>query len=213
MNDILAALGQSCRPLIICDIDEVVMEFLDPFQAYLASIEYRLHPDSFKLTGNIRRIADNVCATKEECAKFQEAFFAVQDQWQKPARNARIVLDGFKDDADIVFLTAMPPRHEIVRRALLDLHEFHFPMIATEDAKGPVAARLIGERGVPAVFIDDIHTNLHSVRTHAPGCLLINLMANDVFRALAPDPGERVVKARDWDHAGALIRAHFKAHA
>jgi hypothetical protein len=213
MNDILDALGKSQRPLIICDIDEVVMEFLDPLQAYLASIEYRLHPDSFKLTGNIRRIADNVCATKEECAEFQEAFFSTQDQWQKPARNARVVLDSLSNDADIVFLTAMPPRHAVVRRALLDLHQFHYPMIATEDAKGPLAASLIGERGVPAVFIDDIYKNLHSVRTHAPDCLLINLMANDVFRALAPDPGEGVEKARDWDHAGELIRAHFAAHA
>ena len=82
-------------------------------------------------------------------------------------------------------------------------------MVATEGTKGPVAAELIGARGVPSVFIDDIYTNLHSVRTHAPGCMLINLMADEAFRALAPDPGEGVVKARDWQHADALIRAHF----
>jgi uncharacterized HAD superfamily protein len=210
IDAILSELRGSRKPLIICDIDEVILEFLDPFQAYLNSIDFRLHADSFRLSGNIRRLADGVCASEEEIEAFQEAFFASQHKWQKPARNAKIVLDRLKQQADIVFLTAMPPRHEAVRRALLDSHEFHFPMIATEEAKGPVAASLIGERGVPAVFIDDIFTNLHSVRTHAPQCLLINLMANDAFRALAPDPGERVEKARDWDHASELIQAHFK---
>jgi hypothetical protein len=209
MKDILEALRQSRKPLLICDVDEVVLEFLDPFQAYLASIEHRLHADSFRLDGNIRRIADGVSATKEEISAFQEAFFSAQDRWQTPAKGAIEVLGSLKDEADIVFLTAMPPRHRAVRRALLDLHGFGYPMVASEDAKGPIAASLVGARDVPSVFIDDIFTNLHSVRAHVPNCLLINLMANATFRALAPDPGEGVMKARDWPHAGELIRAHF----
>lgn len=212
MNDILAALRQSRKPLIICDVDEVVLEFLDPLQAYLASVGHRLHADSFRLDGNIRRIADGVPASREEVAAFQEAFFATQDKWQTPAKGAVDVLGGLNDEADIVFLTAMPPQHRGVRRALLDLHGFGYPMVASEDAKGPIAAGLIGTRDVPSVFIDDIARNLHSVRDHVPACLLINLMANEAFRAMAPDPGEGVEQARDWSHAGEMIRAHFAAH-
>jgi hypothetical protein len=210
IDDILAALARSDRPLVVCDIDEVVLEFLDPFQDYLQSVDHRLHPDSFKLTGNVRRISDGISATREAVDAFQEAFFAAQHLWQRPAPDCAGVLGRLKDFADIVFLTAMPPRHHEARRAVLDTHEFRFPMISTEDAKGPVVARLIGTRGVPAVFIDDIYTNLHSVRSHAPDCLLIHLMANATFRAMAPDPGEGVEKARDWPHADQLIRAHFR---
>jgi hypothetical protein len=211
MKEIVDALGRSRKPLIICDIDEVVMEFLDPLQAYLASVEHRLHPDSFRLHGNIRRIADDVCATNEEVDAFEEAFFASQDKWQTPVRGAHDVLASLRDEADIIFLTAMPPRHGVLRRTLLDLHGFGYPMVATQEAKGPVAASLIGMRDVPSVFIDDIARNLHSVRDHAPACLLVHLMANDIFRALAPDPGKDVQKARDWSHAGELIRAHFNS--
>jgi hypothetical protein len=213
MNEILEALRLSTKPLIICDVDEVVLEFVAPLQAYLASVGHELRADSFRLNGNIRRIEDGVCATKEEIQSFQEAFFSAQDKWQTPAAGACDVLDSLKDEADIVFLTAMPPRHQAVRRALLDLHGFGYPMVASEDAKGPIAASLIGARDVPSVFIDDIWRNLHSVRDHVPACLLINLMANETFRALAPDPGEGVMKARDWPHAGELIRAHFKGDA
>jgi hypothetical protein len=211
VNEILETLRASNKPLIICDVDEVVLEFITPLQAYLASVGHALSADSFKLHGNIRRVADGVCATKEEISAFQEAFFAAQDQWQTPAAGASDVLGVLKDEADIVFLTAMPPRHHAVRRALLDLHGFHFPMVASEDAKGPIAASLLGARTVPSVFIDDISRNLHSVRAHVPDCLLINLMANETFWAMAPDPGESVRKARDWQHAGEMIRAHFNA--
>jgi len=209
LNDIIAMLLGSKKPLIICDVDEVVLEFIVPFQNYLASIDHRLHADSFHLDGNVRRIADDVPATKGEVGAFLEAFFSTQDKWQTPARGASAALAGLKDDADIVFLTSMPPRHQMVRRTVLDLHGFPYPIIATEEAKGPIAGSLIGNRSIPSVFLDDIARNLHSVHEHAPSCLLINLMANEAFKALAPDPGEGVHKARDWTHAGELIRAHF----
>ena len=209
MNDIVATLRRSTKPLVICDIDEVVMEYLDPFQAYLASVDHCLHADSFRLQGNIRHVTDGSVATDEMFQQFQEQFFSTQDRWQRPAHDAKHVLDSLGADADIIFLTAMPPRHETARRALLDMHGFDFPLVATEEAKGPVAAELVCGRHVPSVFIDDIARNLRSVREHVPDCLLINLMANDAFRALAPDPGEGVEKARDWTHAGEMIRAHF----
>ena len=72
---------------------------------------------------------------------------------------------------------------------------------------------LHGSRTHPVVFIDDIFVNLQSVRQHVPGTLLLNLIANDIFRGLAPDPGEGVDIALDWPHAEELIRAHFAAQA
>jgi len=213
MDAIVANLAASHRPLVICDIDEVVLEFIDPLQDFLASVDHRLHADSYRLTGNVRRIDDGTAASREQVSEFQEAFFAAQHQWQRPARDAKRVLDGLAQKADVVFLTAMPPRHQQARRALLDSLALTYPMIATEDAKGPIVARLIGDRRVRAAFIDDIHTNHASVRDFAPGCLLISLMASQAFRALAPHPGDDVVVARDWAHTGAVIEAHFGADA
>src|SRR4051794_12523348 len=88
MNEIIETLALSKKPLIICDVDEVVLEFIVPFQNYLASVNHRLYAESFRLTGNVRRIADDVAATKEEIGAFQEAFFSAQDKWQTPAEGA-----------------------------------------------------------------------------------------------------------------------------
>jgi len=207
--DIIERLSASRRPLVVCDVDEVVLEFLDPFDRYLNSIGHKLHPDSFRLHGNIRSIAEDLVAARDQVVRMEEEFFATQDKWQVPAKGADAALRSLSHDADIVFLTAMPPRHHDVRRTLLDMHGLDFPMIATEEPKGPVVASLIGDRNVPAVFVDDIVRNLGSVRMHAPGCLLMHMMANQVFRAMAPKPEEDIVIAEDWAHAEKLIRQHL----
>lgn len=206
---IFQKLAASTRPLVVCDVDEVVLEFLDPFDRYLNSVGHRLHPDSFRLHGNIRSIADGLAAEDDAVDRMEEAFFASQDRWQTPALGVDAALRSLSGDADIVFLTAMPPRHHDIRRTLLDLHGLVFPMIATEEPKGPVVAGLIGGRNVPAVFVDDIVRNHGSVRAHAPGCLLMHLMANKVFRAMAPTPEEDIVIAEDWADAERLIRRHL----
>jgi hypothetical protein len=197
------------RPLVVCDIDEVVLEFLGPFDAYLRSRDHQLVADSFRLHGNIRHLADGSVAPDDLVDQFQEHFFAGQDQWQNPVEGAHAALSALSGQADIVFLTAMPPRHAEIRRRLLDKNGLFFPMIATEEAKGPVVAELSAGRSAPVAFLDDIFYNLNSVRAHVPHCLLVNIMANHTFRALAPEPGDGVHKADDWAHAYRLIADHF----
>ncbi|WP_081963908.1 hypothetical protein [Hoeflea sp. BAL378] len=199
------------RPLIVCDIDEVVLEFVTPFQAFLTANGHELRPTSFRLNGNVFSLDDGGETPADEVARLLEAFFTGQDAWQTPVLAAADSLARLSGEADIVFLTAMPPRHRAVRRRLLTLHGFDYPMIATEAAKGPAVLALHGSRTHPVVFIDDIFVNLQSVRQHVPGTLLLNLIANDIFRGLAPHPGEGVDIALDWPHAEELIRAHFAA--
>lgn len=200
------------RPLIVCDVDEVVLEFLTPFQSYLESREHELRPQSFRLNGNIFSRKDGKAATDEQNEVFLEDFFAEQHAWQTPVAEAGKALASLASHADVVFLTAMPPRHYAIRRGLLDRFDLRHPMIATEQAKGPAVKALHGERPLPLAFIDDIFTNLHSVRRHTPSAFLVNMMANDAFRALAPHPGDGVAIARDWPHAEAMIADHFGLH-
>ena len=201
------------RPLIVCDIDEVVLEFVTPFEAFLTHNGHELRATSFRLHGNVFNRADGSETPGDQVSQMLEAFFEAQNEWQTPVIEAADSLSRLSNQADIVFLTAMPPRHREVRRNLLSRHGFDYPMIATESPKGPAVLALHGARAQPVVFIDDIFTNLQSVRKHVPETLLLNLMANDTFRALAPHPGDGVDIATDWPHAEALINAHFAATA
>ena len=157
--------------------------------------------------------ADGSETPGETVSAMLEAFFEAQDEWQTPVIEAADSLARLSTQADIVFLTAMPPRYRVQRRNLLSRHGFDYPMIATEAPKGPAVLALHGARAQPVVFIDDIFVNLQSVRKHVPETLLVNLMANDTFRALAPHPGDGVEIATDWPHAETLIRTHIGAGA
>lgn len=199
------------RPLVVCDIDEVVLEFLTPFTRYLRANDHDLLPRSFRLHGNVVSLLDGVPPDDSVVSAFLEHFFLTQDQWQTPAERVVETLTSLADDADIVFLTAMPPRHRPIRRLLLDGFGLQYPMIATEQPKGPVLAALHGDRPLPVVFLDDIERNLRSVGEAVPGCLLINLMANADFRPFLPVPAAGIVGAENWDVADRLIRAHIGA--
>ncbi|OHV72103.1 hypothetical protein [Ensifer sp. LCM 4579] len=201
----------SDRPLIVSDVDEVVLEFLTPFTAFLKARDHALLPRSFRLSGNIVDRVSGEAVSDAVAEALLDAFYATQDRWQMPAVQVVETLKGFSEEADIVFLTAMPPRHAAARRRLLDALDLPYPLLASEEPKGPLVKRLHQERDLPLVFVDDILRNLHSVREHAPACLLINLMANAEFRALAPAPGADIRVAADWREAAKLIRAHCRA--
>lgn len=197
------------RPLIVCDIDEVVLEFLSPLTAFLRSHQYDLLPRSFRLHGNIVSQLDGSEMGREQFDALEDLFFESQDLWQRPAERAVETLHALSEDADIVFLTAMPPRHHGIRRRLLDQFDLSFDMIASEQPKGPIVARLHDRRSLPVAFIDDIQRNLLSVAEHVPECLLITMMANADFRPFAPAPVGAIMAASDWVHAGDLMRQHF----
>lgn len=197
------------RPLIVCDVDDVVLQFAAPFEAFLQSRGHRLLPRSFKLTGNIVRGADESVIEAPAVKALIDDFFVEQERWQTPFANAVDTLHALGQDADLVFLTAMPPRHAEVRRRLLDQLTLTFPMIATEEAKGPMVAALQGERPLPVAFVDDMVHNLHSVGQHVPDCLLIYLPPPlEIFR-FAPEPSETVRRVGTWPEASKLIRSHF----
>jgi hypothetical protein len=197
------------RPLVVCDIDEVVLEFISPLGAYLRDNGHELLPRSFHLHGNIVSLLDGSIPENDAVSAFIEGFFATQDRWQKPAERAVETLHALSSDADVVFLTAMPPRHQTLRRALLDRFDLAYPMIATEAPKGPVVRQLHADRPLPVAFLDDIERNLLSVGTHVPDCLLLQLMANDDFRALAPPPTDGILAVAGWEEALATLRSHW----
>lgn len=201
----------SDRPLIICDVDEVALEFVTPFSAYLRFQGLELLPRSFRLTGNVVSRESGRETPAEEVRALLDAFFASQMEWQTPADRVAASLSALHDIANILFLTAMPVRHYDVRRALLDRHDLPFPLVATERAKGPLIAHLHGDRSHPLFFIDDLAPNLHSAKQYAPQATLVHYMANKTFRALAPHAGDDVSSASTWREIEDIITGHVAA--
>jgi hypothetical protein len=197
------------RPLVVCDVDDVVLNFAAPFADYLRQGGHELLPRSFRLTGNIVSIETQVALEETAVKGLIGSFFETQEDWQTPFDLAVETLKALGEDADVVFLTAMPPRYQEARRRLLDRLGFDFPLVATLEPKGPVMQKIHAGRALPSVFMDDMAHNLHSVRDHVEDCLVIHMMPDSPLHLLAPKPDNGIVRAMDWAHAESLIRAHI----
>jgi hypothetical protein len=206
----LAHVRLTDRPLLVCDVDDVVLHFAAPFEAFLRLTGHELLPRSFRLTGNIVSIDTQDALEHDQVRRLIENFFEAQEDHQVPMEQVVETLKALSGEADIVFLTAMPPRFQAQRRRLLDRLELAFPLVASEAPKGPIMKTLHGDRGLPCVFVDDMVHNLQSVREHVPECLLLHMMPDSPLHLLAPKAAHDVPRAVDWAHAAELIRAHFR---
>lgn len=205
----LAHLRLSDRPLAVCDVDDVVLEFLNPFDNYISSLGHRLVPRSYRLHGNIVSAKDETPVDDKVVSELILAFFEAQEDWQTPFGDAVASLHRIGEAADVVFLTAMPPRYTQMRRRLLDRLGLTFPLLATESPKGPVIRQMHGTRPLPLAFIDDMMHNHVSVAQAVPECLLVHLMPTSEMHRHAPKPMAPVTSAQDWDEATQMILRHF----
>jgi hypothetical protein len=203
----IAELSLDDRPLLVLDVDDVLLHFVRPFPRYLEGRGYRLTFDSFRLTGNIHHLQTGEAAEQALVTELLDAFFVSQADWQTLTDGAAETLAGFADAVEIVLLTAMPHRHRDARRQHLDALGLPYPLVTTEMAKGPAVRSLRGLGGRPVAFVDDQPRNLLSARESVPDTHLFHLMAENALRDLLPPPPEGVTVVHDWQEAGPKIAA------
>jgi hypothetical protein len=203
----IAELSRDTRPLVVLDVDEVLLEFVRPFIGFLGSRQLTFDTKSFRLHGNISEAATGAVVDNDRVSALLDAFFALQADWQVAAQGAVEAIAGLAKDAEIVMLTAMPHRHRAVRRAHLDALGFPYPLLTTETAKGPAIRQLRGQHPRQVAFVDDIPHNLVSVRATVADAHLFHLMAHAEMRQLLPPLPDGIVIAEDWIDAGPKIAA------
>jgi hypothetical protein len=195
------------RPLLVLDVDDVVLEFIRPFPNFLKARGFGLTLASFRLTGNIAETASGRLIEQPEVTALLGDFFDEQADWQSITDGAAEALAGLGDRAEIILLTAMPHKHRAVRRAHLDALGLSYPLLTTEMAKGPAVAKLRGKAARPVVFVDDQPHNLASVRNSVDDAHLFHLMADNSLRAFLPPVTDDIVVLQDWHEAAPKIAA------
>jgi hypothetical protein len=201
----IAELAADDRPLLILDVDDVVLEFIRPFPHFLKSRGFGLTLASFRLTGNIAETASGRLIEQPEVTALLGDFFDAQADWQSVTDGAEQALASLGDRAEIVLLTAMPHRHRAARRAHLDALGLPYPLLTTELAKGPAVAKLRGSKGRPVAFVDDQPSNLISARNSVADAHLFHLMADNSLRAYLPPVPDDIVSVEDWRDAAPKI--------
>ena len=201
----IEALARDTRPLLVLDVDDVLLDFVGPLIGYLDEQGIDLKLDSFRLHGNMTDRASGLAVEDERVSALIDAFFVVQAQWQTSANGAAKALAAIAEDAEVVMLTAMAHRHRDIRRGHLDALGFPYPLLTTNTPKGPAVRMLRGGGMRPVAFVDDIPRNLASVRESVPDASLFHLMSMPSLRALLPPVPEDTVIVDDWAEAARLI--------
>ena len=96
------------RPLIICDVDDVVVHFLRGFDAYLAARDHMLEANSFALGGNVLHRETRVEMPSEQVSKLVDDFFIDQTEHMEAIDGAVPSLIALSDVASVVMLTNLP---------------------------------------------------------------------------------------------------------
>jgi hypothetical protein len=174
------------RPLLVLDVDDVVLEFIRPFPRFLEERGLGLTLNSFQQT---------------EVTTLLDEFFDKQAEWQSVTDGAAEALARLGEHAEIVLLTAMFHRHRAVRRAHLDALGLTYPLLTTEMAKGPAVAKLRGTKGRPVAFVDDQPLNLISARKSVADAHLFHLMADNSLREFLPPLPDDIVVVQNWQDA------------
>lgn len=201
----IAELALDSRPLLVLDVDDVVLEFLRPFMSFLDGQGHQLALQTFKLFGNITDKASGQLAEKEAVQGMITTFFEAQATWQTLTEGAAPVIASIAEHAEIVMLTAMPHRFRAARRAHLDALGLPYPLVTTEAAKGPALKALRGPTPRPVAFVDDMPHNHASVLDFVPEATTFHLMAMPEVRELLSPLPEATVFVKDWAEAGPKI--------
>lgn len=195
------------RPLLVLDVDDVLLHFVGPLVRYLEAQGARLQLSTFRLFGNVFDIETGAAIENERISDLLDGFFHAQSEWQTPVEGAQKAIAAIANHAEIVLLTAMPHRHRDTRRLLLDHIDLPYPLLTTELPKGPAIRRLRGQTGRAIAFVDDMPHNLVSARQEVADSHLFHLIADNSLRAIAPPPPPDAIIVMDWEEAGERIAA------
>jgi hypothetical protein len=175
------------RPMIICDVDEVVLHFIKGLERYLDKNGMWLHPQSFSLNGNIKKRHNGEAISTSQLAECLNAFFEDSMKTLEPIEGAVDALTALATQAEVVMLTNLPDQFHKDRKINLSSIGLDVPVVANQGPKGPAVDALLKDHRAPAVFIDDIPNYIKSVKEHRPDVHLIHFIQDERFgRHVAP---------------------------
>jgi hypothetical protein len=195
------------RPLVICDVDDVVVHFLRGFDRLLADIDHVLEANSFALNGNVVHTKTRAQMPQPQVSELVDQYFIDQTAHMEAIDGAAEALHAFSKQASVVMLTNLPHHARDNRILNLKGHGLSFPVITNSGPKGPAILDLASRTTNKTVFIDDSPSFIQSSYDSAPNVHLVHFLHDQRF-AVLHEPFHFVgLTTSHWDE----IKAHVTA--
>jgi FMN phosphatase YigB (HAD superfamily) len=164
------------KPLIICDVDDVVVHFLRGFDTYLAARNHYFNAKSFALHGNVLHSKTHAEMPPDDISQLIDDYFNDMTEHMDAIDGAVTSLTSLSHRATVVMLTNLPHHARDKRIKNLRGHGLPFPVITNSGPKGPAIRHLAGLTTAPVVFIDDSPGFVQSSYDHAPDVKIIHFL-------------------------------------
>ena len=145
INQIAGLQLRSNRPLVICDVDEVVVHFTRDFEDYLAGQDLELDTSRMLFSSNIRQRKNLATLSPEDSEKAVVQFFAERTLAMQTIDGAVEALLNIEKSADVIMLTNLPHEAGDDRRANLAGHGLNFPVVTNSGPKGPAIKKIAAQ--------------------------------------------------------------------
>ncbi len=186
------------RPLIITDADEVLFNFMQGMELFLAENDMFFDWQSFALHGNIKKNSDQTAVEAEQIPILLDQFFNEYAHRLPAVEGAAETLAKLSEHAQIVVLSNVPPKYADKRLAGLKQANMDYPLIANIGPKGRVVRHLTQNLNRPSFFIDDIPTHHGSVRKHAEHVHRLHYIADERLAKLLGPAEHSSVRLDSW---------------
>jgi hypothetical protein len=193
------------RPLIICDADEVLVQFVAGLERFLGARGYYIDLQSFRIHGNVRRQSTREPVADEEVTKFLSAFFDEETARLDIVPGAAEALRDLSRTAQIVILSNLPERARAARIANLAGHGISYPVIAGSGPKGLVLKEMLQGFERDVVFIDDLPPHISSVAAETPHVHRLHFIADPRLAKLLPACADAHRRIDTWPEARTWI--------
>jgi len=193
------------KPLLICDVDEVIVHFTRDFEDFLSARGLWLDPKSLALAGNVYHTGTNEVISSEQIVTLIDTFFIERTRNMKPIQGAVKSILDLSENATIVFLTNLPHFAGDDRRANLAEMGLDYQVITNSGPKGPALHNLAARTHATVVFVDDSPHFIQSAHEHAPHIKLVHFLQDHRFAAHCPHHDFVSLRTDNWMSAKSHI--------
>ena len=192
------------QPLVICDADEVLVQFLRGLERYLDKQGLYIDITSFRIHGNVREQETNTHVPDHAVTDHIAQFFEHETATLDPVPGARDALTRLNTNAQILILSNLPPTARQARIDNLTQHGMPYPVMAGSGPKGVIVQQIVASMRAPIVFIDDLPLHHASVASSTPHVQRLHFVADPRLAKLvgpSPDAHARIdtwPEATEW---------------
>jgi hypothetical protein len=193
------------RPLIICDADEVLLQFIVGLERFLERRACYMDWASPRIHGNVKHRGTGEPVADNEVTELVRAFFDSETRTLEAVPGAAAALADLSRHAQIIILSNLPETARLARIENLLGHGIDYPVIAGKGPKGEIVKRLIGDHAHPIVFIDDLPPHIASVAVETPHVHRLHFIADTRLARLMPTAPDAHARIDTWPEAATWI--------